>query len=194
MYDAPNGEVTVIEPLGSKQVGDVVVADTVGAPDGVLMVAEAVVWHAPAALLIAVMVYDPAPSPLNVGDDWKLVPSTEYVYSLPSGAVTVMLPVGVAQVGCVAVVLICGAPIGLLRFTFTDAWQDPAALLITVMVYDPALSPLNIGDVWKLVPSIEYVYSAPSGAVTVIEPAVGFAHVGSVEVVVTVGAFAGALI
>ena len=37
------------------------------------------------------------------------------------------------------------------------------------------------------------MYSAPSGAVTVIEPAVGSAHVGSVEVVVTVGALAGAL-
>jgi hypothetical protein len=40
---------------------------------------------------------------------------------------------------------------------------------------------------WKFVPSIEYVYSAPSGAVTVILPAVGSAQVGSVEEVVTVG-------
>ena len=39
-----------------------------------------------------------------------------------------------------------------------------------------------------------YVYSAPSGAVTVIDPAAGSAHVGSVVVVVTVGALAGALI
>jgi hypothetical protein len=37
------------------------------------------------------------------------------------------------------------------------------------------------------------VYSAPSGAVTVIVPAVGSAHVGSVEDAVTVGAVAGGL-
>ena len=53
--------------------------------------------------------------------------------------------------------------------------------------------PVNVGDDWKFVPSMLYVYSEPSGAVTVIEPAAGSAHVGSVEVVVTVGALAGAL-
>jgi hypothetical protein len=53
---------------------------------------------------------------------------------------------------------------------------------------------VNIGDDWKLVPSMLYVYSTPSGAVTIIDPAVGSAQVGSVDVVVTVGAFAGALI
>ena len=37
------------------------------------------------------------------------------------------------------------------------------------------------------------MYSAPSGAVTVIEPAAGSTQVGSVEVVVTTGALAGAL-
>ena len=35
------------------------------------------------------------------------------------------------------------------------------------------------------------MYSEPSGAVTVIEPAVGSAHVGAVDVAVTAGAFAG---
>ena len=42
-------------------------------------------------------------------------------------------------------------------------------------------------------PSMLYVYSAPSGAVTVTEPLAGSAQVGSVDVVVTVGAVAGAL-
>ena len=54
--------------------------------------------------------------------------------------------------------------------------------------------PVNVGDDWKFVPSMLYVYSVPSGDVTVIEPPAGSAHVGSVEVVVTVGAFAGAVI
>ena len=38
------------------------------------------------------------------------------------------------------------------------------------------------------------MYSAPSGAVTVIDPALGSAHVGSLLVVEIVGALAGALI
>jgi hypothetical protein len=109
--------------------------------------------------------------------------------------VTVIDPaVGSAQVGSVDVVVIVGALAGALIVTLADAWQLPATLLTTVIVYDPAPTLVNIGDDWKLVPSMLYVYSTPSGAVTVIEPAVGSAHVGSVDVVVTVGALAGALI
>ena len=87
-----------------------------------------------------------------------------------------------------------GAFAGALIVTLPDAWQLPATLLTTVTVYEPAPTPVNVGDDWKFVPSILYVYSEPSGAVTVIEPAAGSAHVGSVEVVVIVGALAGALI
>ena len=51
---------------------------------------------------------------------------------------------------------------------------------------------MKSGDDWNVVPSIEYVYSDPSGAVTVMVPDVGSVQVGSVEVAVTVGAFGGA--
>ena len=122
------------------------------------------------------------------------MPSILYVYSGPSGAVTVIEPaVGSAQVGSVDVVVTVGAVAGALIVTLADAWQLPATLLTTVIVYDPAPTPEKTGDDWKLMPSMLYVYSAPSGAVTVIEPAVGSAQVGSVLVAVTVGAVAGAL-
>ena len=99
--------------------------------------------------------------------------------------------VGSAQVGSDDVVVTVGALAGALIVTLADAWQLPAALLAMIIVYDPAPTPVNVGDDWKFVPSMLYVYSAPSGAVTVIEPAVGSAHVGSVDVAVTVGAVAG---
>jgi hypothetical protein len=109
--------------------------------------------------------------------------------------VTVIEPAdGSAHVGSVDVVVTVGAFAGALIVTFPVAWQLPATLLTTVIVYDPAPMLVNVGEGWKLVPSILYVYSDPSGAVTVIEPAVGSAHVGSVDVVATVGALAGALI
>ena len=38
---------------------------------------------------------------------------------------------------------------------------------------------------------MEYVYSGPSGAVTVIDPAVGSAHVGSVAVALATGGVVG---
>ena len=100
---------------------------------------------------------------------------------------TVIEPaVGSAHVGSVDVVVNVGALAGALMVTLADAWQLPATLLTTVTVYDPAPTLVKEGDDWKFVPSILYVYSAPSGAVTVIEPAVGSAQVGSVNVVVAV--------
>jgi hypothetical protein len=76
VYSVPSGAVTVIEPAdGSAQVGSVDVVVTVGALAGALIVTLPVAWHLPATLLTTVMVYDPAPMPLNIGDDWKLVPS-----------------------------------------------------------------------------------------------------------------------
>jgi hypothetical protein len=63
--------------------------------------------------------------------------------------------VGSAQVGSVNVLVTVGALAGALIVTLADAWQLPATLLVTIIVYDPAPIPLNIGDDWKLVPSIE---------------------------------------
>ena len=62
---------------------------------------------------------------------------------------------GSAHVGSVDVVVIVGALAGALMVTLADAWQLPATLLMTVIVYDPAPTPLNIGEDWKFVPSIE---------------------------------------
>ena len=56
----------------------------------------------PAAFL-TVTEYVPATRLLNVADDWYVEPSILYVSPVPIGAVTVMLPVGVAQVGCTEV-------------------------------------------------------------------------------------------
>ena len=69
---------TVIEPaVGSAQVGSVLVVVTVGALAGALMVTLADAWQLPATLLITVTAYEPAPTLVNVGEDWKFVPSNE---------------------------------------------------------------------------------------------------------------------
>ena len=67
---------TVIEPaVGSAHVGSVDVVVTAGALAGALIVTLAEAWQLPATLLATIIVYDPAPMTLNIGDDWKLVPS-----------------------------------------------------------------------------------------------------------------------
>ena len=77
------------------------------------------------------------------------------MYSAPSGAVTVIEPAaGSAHVGSVELVVTEGALAGALMVTFADAWQLPATLLTTVTVYPPAPTPVNVGEDWKLMPSI----------------------------------------
>jgi hypothetical protein len=100
-------------------------------------------------------VYDPAPTLVNTGEDWKFVPSMLYVYSAPSGAVTVIVPaVGSAHVGLAVVVVTTGALAAALIVTLADAWQLPATLLTTMTVYEPAPTPVNVGEDWKFVPSM----------------------------------------
>ena len=147
----------MIDPaVGSAHVGSVDVVVTLGALAGALMATLADAWQLPATLLTTVTVYVPAATLVNVADDWKFVPSIEYVYSIPTGAVTVIEPaVGSAQVGSVEVVVTVGALAGALMVILADAWQLPATLLTTVTVYDPAPTLVNVGDDWKFVPSIE---------------------------------------
>jgi hypothetical protein len=149
--------VTVIDPaIGSAHVGSAEVVVTTGALAGALIVTLADAWQLPATLLTTVTVYDPAPTPIKFGELWKVVPSIEYVYSAPSGAVTVIVPaVGSAQVGSAELVVTTGALAGALIVTLVDAWQLPATLLSTVRVYDPAPTPVKFGDDWNVVPSIE---------------------------------------
>ena len=132
MYCAPTGEVTVIEPFRVKHVGCVVFAVTVGAPAGVLIVVVAVAWQDPAAVLFTVIVYDPAGRLLNTGDDWKVVPLMLYVYWAPSGEVTVTVPVGIAQVGCISVNTGGTAPPLLLMVAVVENTQPLASLTAIV--------------------------------------------------------------
>jgi hypothetical protein len=58
-----------------------------------------------------------------------------------------------------------GGGLVMLRFTLPPpddcnvilvlAWQLPATLLATLIVYDPAATLVNVGEDWKFVPSIE---------------------------------------
>ena len=76
VYSAPRGAVRVIEPaVGSAHVGLVVEVVTVGMLDDPFIVTLDDVWQLPATLLATITVYEPAPTPLKVGDDWKFVPS-----------------------------------------------------------------------------------------------------------------------
>src|SRR6266705_3011520 len=123
-------------------------------------------------------------------DDWKLIPSMLYVYCAPSGAVTVIVPVATAQVGSTTLALGVGGTAGA-AFTVTDAVEvhPPASFTVNVYVFGATL--LNMVDDWKLIPSMLYVYCAPSGAVTVIVP-VATVQVGSTTLAVGVGGVPGA--
>src|SRR5688572_33206656 len=99
------------------------------------------------------------------------------VYSAPSGAVTVIEPVATAQVGCTLVLVTVGAPVAVLISSVAVASHEPATELLTVIVLASAPSRERVGDAWKVVPSMLKVYSAHSGAVTVLEQ-VATAQVG----------------
>jgi hypothetical protein len=60
-----------------------------------------------------------------------------------------------------------------------ETLEQPDVLSNTVIVYDPGASPLNVVPAWNVVPSILYVYCAPSGESTMIVP-LGVVHVGCV--------------
>src|SRR6266705_1963807 len=111
-------------------------------------------------------------------DDWKLIPSMLYVYCAPSGAVTVIVPVATVQVGSTTLAVGAGGVPGpAFTVIVADDEHPPASFTVNVYVFGVTL--LNTVDAWKLIPSIEYVYCAPSGAVTVIVP------VATVQVVST---------
>ena len=113
---------------------------------------------------------------------WKFVPSIEYVYWAPSGAVTAIVPVATVQVASTVVTVGAGGAEGAgFTVTLADDVHPPDCFTVTVYVFGVTL--LNTGEAWKFVASIEYVYCAPSGAVTVIVP-VATVHVGSTTVAV----------
>jgi hypothetical protein len=89
----------------------------------------------------------------------------------------VIVPVATVHVASTTDAVGAGGAAGAgLTVKFADDEHPPASW--TVTVYPFGASVLNVGDAWKFVPSIEYVYCAPSGAVTVIVP-VATVHVAS---------------
>ena len=76
------------------------------------------------------------------------------MYSAPSGAVTVMDPVGTAHVGCTLVFVTVGPPLAALISSLAVASHEPATELLTVMVYTFGARPLKVGEAWNVVPSM----------------------------------------
>jgi hypothetical protein len=67
----------MVPAVGSTHVGAVEVAVTVGAlPEELILTLEDA-WQLPATLLTTITVYAPSPTLVNVGEDWKFVPSIE---------------------------------------------------------------------------------------------------------------------
>src|SRR6266705_1008089 len=190
VYCAPSGAVTVIVPVATAQVGSTTLAVGVGGTAGAAFtVTDAVEVHPPASFTVNVYAF--GATLLNIVDAWKLTPSMLYVYCAPSGAVTVIVPVATAQVGSTTLAVGVGGTAGA-AFTVTDAAEVHPPASFTVNVYAFGATLLNTVDAWKLIPSILYVYCAPSGAVTVIVP-VATAQVGSTTLAVGAGGVPGAV-
>ena len=73
--------------------------------------------------------------------------------------------------------------------TLEEATHPLTSFTVRVYVFEKTL--LKVTEAWKFTPSIEYVYWAPSGAVTVIDP-VAVEQVGSTTVVVGTAGVLGA--
>lgn len=101
------------------------------------------------AAFCTVMVYDAGVSPVKTGDAWYGPPLMLYCNPAPVGAVILMVPVGVVQVGCVMVPV--GAA-GVLGAAFStkgvEAGDVQPAAFCTVKVYDPGVSPEKTGEGW----------------------------------------------
>ena len=73
---------------------------------------------------------------------------------MPPLAPAVIVPVPPKQLGCVgvAVAITC---VGTVMVACAVPVQPLASL--AVIVYVPALNPLNVGEAWKVIPSLEKV-------------------------------------
>ena len=72
-----------------------------------------------------------------------------YCNPAPSGAVMVMVPVGVVQVGCAVTVAVgaAGAVGAAFTVNIVTGEVQPAAFC-TVTLYDPGVNPVNTGEAW----------------------------------------------
>ena len=95
------------------------------------------------------------------------------------------MPVGTVQSGSVTATTGSGGfePI----ITVVADVHVVTSLTVTVYPVGLGVTPGNTGDAWKLIPSIEYVYCAPSGDETVMVEVVAV-HVGEAEAFGTGGA------
>jgi hypothetical protein len=192
---APVGAVTSIVPVGTAQVGCTVTV-AVGAAGGVGTALTVTVAGADiqvgSAVLITVMLCAPGATPVNVAEAWKTPPSKLYWKFGPVGALTTMVPVGTAHVGCTVTDAVGAAGAPGTAFTVTVVGADSqvgSAVLITVITWSPGVTPVNVAEAWKAPPSKLYWKFAPDGALTTMVP-VGTAHVGC-TVTLAVGAAGG---
>lgn len=143
-YSSPGAALlTVIVPVFTRHVGWISTSvGTAGGVGGVFIVTVPEVVVQPAALRI-VTVCGPGFTKVNVADVWNVPLSS--LYSSPVAAfVTVILPVGTAQVGCVRLsVGTAGADGAGLIIILVDVAVHPAGLR-TVTVCDPGATEVNV--------------------------------------------------
>ena len=109
---------------------------------------EAVEIQVLSVVLFTKMLCDPAAIPANVTEDWYAPASILYSYPVV-GAVTTMVPVAKAQVGCIVVVAVAATGAVGWAFTITGAGLEMHVLsevLLTKMVCDPAPIPANVTE------------------------------------------------
>ena len=127
----------LIVPVGVEHVGCVIV---VLATAGVLVTGSIItglVTDVHPDVFFTVIVYDPDGRFSNIIADWKVVPSMLYVRSAPNGELIVILPVGVAHVGCIAVTpATAGAP-GTAFIIIGLVTEVQPSVFFTVTVYSP---------------------------------------------------------
>jgi hypothetical protein len=122
----------------------------------------------------------PGAIPVNVADAWNAPPSILYSNPAPVGALTTIVPVGTAHVGCIVTVAVGAAGAPGTAFTTTLAVADiqvGSSEFIRGMLSVPGTTPVNVVGAWKAPPSKLYWKFAPVGADTTMVP-VGTAHVG----------------
>jgi hypothetical protein len=188
--DAPVGAVIVIVPVGVVQVGCAVTnaVGAAGAPGTVLTVTLVAVDVQPVEVFCAVTLYVPGATPVNVPLDWYVIPSMLYSMEAPVGAVTVIVPVGVVQVGCAVTKAVgaAGAPGTVLTVTLVAVETQPVDVFCAITLYVPGATPVKVPLDWYVTPSMLYSIDAPVGDVIAIVP-VGVEQVGC-AVTETVGA------
>ena len=100
-------------------------------------------------VLLTRIVCDPDDTPAKVGDSWYVPPSILYSYPAPSGALTAIVPVATAQVGCIVVLAVAAAGAVGCALTVTDVGAEIQVLsvvLLTRILCGPDDTPAKVGD------------------------------------------------